>query len=64
MSLRVVALALLVLGVALMVPFEAWYTRVAGVLCLFGFVVVGLFAVATPEYLGREIDDERLAAGD
>lgn len=56
MSTRVLALVLLALGVVLMIPFEAWYTRVLGVLCLFGFVVAGVFAIATPEYLER--DDE------
>lgn len=59
MSLRALALTLLVLGVVLMIPFEAWYTRVAGVLCLFGFVVAGVFAVATPAYLARDEDDAR-----
>lgn len=54
MSPRIAAVVLLVVGVALMIPFEAWYTRVAGVACLLGFVACGLFAVATPEYLGRD----------
>jgi hypothetical protein len=56
MSLRAVALALLVAGAALMIPFDAWYTRLPGVLCLLAFVVVGVFAVAAPEDLARDED--------
>lgn len=47
----VVALACFVLGVVLMVPFEAVLTRVLGVLLLFTAIVVGVFAIATPELL-------------
>jgi hypothetical protein len=45
------ALALGVLGVVLMIPFDAWYTRALGVLALFGFVVAGVFAIAAPANL-------------
>jgi hypothetical protein len=48
---------LLVAGVLLMVPFEATVTRVLGVAALLAFVVCGVFAIATPEYLARN-DDE------
>ena len=58
MSLRHAALGLLTLGVLLMVPFDAWFTRGLGVVCLFGFVICGLFAVATPDYLGRDDETE------
>ena len=54
MSTRIAAVVLLGLGVAFMIPFEEWYTRLLGVACLIGFVVCGLFAVATPSYLERE----------
>jgi hypothetical protein len=57
-TLRRVCPALLVLGVALMIPFEAPLTRIAGVACLVGFVVTGLFLVATPEFLAREDDHD------
>jgi hypothetical protein len=50
---------LLVLGVVLMIPFEATITRVLGMACLVGFVVGGLFLIAAPGYLGD--DDERRA---
>jgi O-antigen ligase len=56
-SLRTITVALFVAGVALMIPFEAWWTRLLGVLCLFAFVACGVFLVATPAYLQRE-DDE------
>ena len=40
---------LFVLGVALMVPFEATVTRILGMACLVAFVVVGLFLIAAPD---------------
>lgn len=52
------AFAAFVAGVLLMVPFESTITRVLGLLCLFGFIVVGLFAVATPTRLGEPVDSE------
>ncbi len=59
--LALIALGLFGLGVVLMIPFEAWYTRVLGVGCLFGAIVVGVFAIATPEFL-ESVDDEDAAA--
>ncbi len=50
-------LAMLVLGaVALvtMLVFHDTVTRVIGVVCLFGFIVAGVFAIATPEFLEEE----------
>jgi hypothetical protein len=44
---------LLVVGVLLMVPFESTITRILGVAALIAFVVCGVFAIATPEYLSR-----------
>ena len=56
--LGLVALGLFGLGVLFMIPFEAWYTRVLGVGCLLGAIVVGVFAIATPEFLESVDDDE------
>lgn len=64
MTLRRLCPTLLVLGVALMVPFEEWYTRLLGMSSLIGFVVAGLFLIASPEYLGRPVDDEDDAAAE
>jgi hypothetical protein len=47
-------LGCLVVGVVLMIGFEAAVTRVLGVLALFAFVVIGVFVIADPEFLGRE----------
>jgi hypothetical protein len=49
MTLRRLWPALLVIGVALMVPFQATNTLALGVACL-----VGVFLIATPEFLGRD----------
>jgi hypothetical protein len=57
MTLRRACPVLLVLGLALMIPFEATLTRILGVACLVAFVVVGLFALATPELVGGDDDD-------
>jgi hypothetical protein len=50
------AVALGVAGLVLMIPFDAWYTRALGVLALFGFIVAGVFAIATPAALDAEDD--------
>ncbi len=50
-------MAMLTLGLVALVTmlvFEHTVTRVVGVLCLFGFVVAGVFAIATPEFLEEE----------
>jgi hypothetical protein len=44
-------LALLVLGVLLLVPFDAWFTLAAGIACLLGFVVSGVLLIAAPVFL-------------
>ena len=44
-------------GLLLMVLFEAWFTRLAGVACLFAFIVSGVFLIADPAFLAAE-DDE------
>src|SRR5215216_103015 len=50
------ALIALAAGTLLMVPFDAWFTRLLGVLALFAFVVAGVFAIASPAFL--EADGE------
>jgi hypothetical protein len=45
---------LLVLGAALMIPFESTVTRIVGMACLLGFVVGGLFLIAAPRFLGGD----------
>jgi len=49
--------ACLGLGLLLMLLFEAWFTRLAGVACLFAFIVTGVFLIADPAFLAAE-DDE------
>jgi len=58
--LGVVALGCFVLGVALMIPFEHWLTRVLGVAALFAAIVVGVFAIATPDFLAADDEDDQL----
>jgi len=47
-------LASALVGVVLMVAFESPLTRVLGLLCLFGFIVGGVFLIADPDLLGKE----------
>jgi hypothetical protein len=51
MRLLVATIACGVLGVGLMIPFDAAVTRFFGVIALLGFIVCGLFLIATPEAL-------------
>jgi hypothetical protein len=51
-----IAIACFVLGAGLLFPFDQTYTIVPGVLLLLAFVVVGVFALASPERL-REGDE-------
>jgi len=44
-------------GVVLMVAFESTVTRALGLLCLFGFIVGGVFLIADPDDLRRERSD-------
>jgi hypothetical protein len=53
-KLGLVALGCFALGVVLMIPFEAWFTRVLGVAALFAAIVAGVFAIASPEFLEDE----------
>ena len=52
--LGVVALGFFVIGVILMIPFEATATRILGVTALFAFIATGLFAIARPDFLGAD----------
>jgi hypothetical protein len=49
-----IAIACLVLGAGLLFPFDKTYTIVPGVLLLLAFVVVGLFALTSPERLRED----------
>jgi hypothetical protein len=56
--LPVLALGAFAVGVVLMVAFENTLTRIAGLALLFFAIVGGVFAIATPELLGADADDE------
>ena len=43
--------AFLLVGMPLMLLFEAGITRFVGVVCVFGFIITGVFAIARPEFL-------------
>lgn len=43
-----------VLGAGLLFPFKHTFTIIGGVLLLLAFVVCGVFAMASPERLGRD----------
>jgi len=51
--LELIALACFGLGAGLLFPFDSTFTIIPGVLLLLAFVVCGVFALATPERLGR-----------
>jgi hypothetical protein len=51
------AIAAGVLGALLMVAFDAWFTRLVGVLALFAFIVAGVFAIASPPFLEEEREE-------
>ena len=63
MKLGLVALGCFTLGVLLMIPFELWFTRALGVAALFAAIVVGVFAIASPEFLedAAPADDDSAA---
>lgn len=52
--LELAAVTCFALGTGLLFPFDHTLTILAGVLLLVAFVVCGVFALATPERLGRE----------
>ena len=49
-----VMLGCLAAGLALMLAFESWITRLLGVLALFAFIVIGVFLIADPALLAEE----------
>ena len=51
--LELAAIACFGLGAGLLFPFDKTFTIIPGVLLLLAFVVCGVFALATPERLGR-----------
>ncbi len=56
-SLVAATVAAFVIGAVLLLGFEKAATLAAGVALLFAFVVLGVFAIASPEYLARAPDD-------
>lgn len=52
------AIACLVVGVGLLVPFEQTLPVALGIACLMAFVVLGTAAIARPEYLAGEPERE------
>ena len=61
--LALLAIACLVVGAGLMLAFEMPAARIAGVLLLTAWIVIGAFALASPKYLEREDDPEDEEAG-
>lgn len=57
-KLQRICLALGVLGVVIMFPFDAWYTRLIGMALLVAFVITGVFLIANPAYLSRDSAEE------
>jgi hypothetical protein len=56
--------AAFVLGVGLMIPFEAAITRVLGMGFLLAFIVGGVFLIAEPSFLSADEEEPRTAGGD
>jgi hypothetical protein len=56
--LEIATVACFVVGAGLLFPFESTVTILLGVLLLMVFVVCGVFALATPDALAREPDDQ------
>jgi hypothetical protein len=57
-SLVALTVTAFVAGAGLLVAFEKALTLIAGVLLLIAFVVLGVFAIANPDYLGRRPDED------
>jgi hypothetical protein len=56
-SLVAATVAAFVVGAGLLVAFEKALTLAIGVALLLAFVVLGVFAIANPEYLARAPED-------
>ena len=54
--LTAATVAAFVFGAGLLFAFEKAVTLAVGVMLLFAFVVLGVFAIASPEYLARAAD--------
>ena len=57
-KLQRICIALGVIGLVVMLPFDAWYTRLVGMACLVAFVVTGVFLIANPAYLAWDSAEE------
>jgi hypothetical protein len=57
-ALEVAWIGLLVVGLALMLPFEETITLALGVACMLAFVALGVFLIAHPSALLEPEDDE------
>jgi hypothetical protein len=55
--LVIATVAAFVLGAGLLFSFEKAVTIAVGVLLLFAFLVLGVFAIASPEYLAASADE-------
>jgi hypothetical protein len=55
--LEIAAIACFVLGVGLLFPFEKTVTILVGLLLIGTAIVCGVFALASPDRLGRDPDD-------
>ena len=53
-ALAALVVVSLIAGLALMVPFDTTWTRVAGVACLLAFVAGGVFLIADPAFLAKD----------
>jgi hypothetical protein len=53
-----VPIACFVIGLVLMVGFEATVTRILGVALLFAFIVSGVFLIADPVFLAKDPDQD------
>lgn len=55
MRLERICIGLFVLGVVLMIPFEEWYTRLFGLAALIGFIITGVFLIASPQLINQDV---------
>ena len=53
-------LASFILGAGLLFAFEKAVTLAVGIMLLFAFIVLGVFAIASPDYLARAVDQSEL----
>lgn len=53
-------LAAVGIGTVAMLLFDSTATRIVGVLGIFAFIVLGVFMIATPEYLSADDDEPSL----